>query len=50
MAGKGRRIGKHQAVRQHRMTWYLRALDRLFIGEATPEEVAARARKLKEVK
>lgn len=46
---KGRRINKLASCRKHRQAWYERSLDNLISGKTTPEEVALRSKKLKDV-
>jgi len=42
--------GRKTLIKEHRITKYLKALDKLIKGEATPEYVKARGEKLVKIK
>ncbi len=47
---KGRKVNRHNLIRNHRQTWYERSLDMLMNGQATPDDVEKRYNKLKQSK
>ncbi len=47
---RGMKRGRLAIIQEHRMERYLAALDRLIAGEATPDYVAERGRKLVKIR